>query len=83
MNPNQVVTIQFKLKDDEGNVIDSSYGHEPLAFISGHGHILPKLKAGIATMLLNTKKTIVLSAEDGYGHYDQDKVQSVKRRTFR
>lgn len=82
MNPNQVITIQFNLKDEEGNIIDASYDNEPLSFISGHGHILPKLEEEIETMLLNTQRTFVLTPDDAYGSHSQEKVQSVKRMNF-
>jgi FKBP-type peptidyl-prolyl cis-trans isomerase SlyD len=46
---NSVVSIEYVLRDDEGDVIDSSEGDEPLAYIHGHEQIVPG--TGFATLL--------------------------------
>ncbi|MEP7246337.1 MAG: peptidylprolyl isomerase, partial [Gammaproteobacteria bacterium] len=35
-----VVTIHYTLKDDAGEVIDSSADREPIAYIHGHGNLV-------------------------------------------
>jgi FKBP-type peptidyl-prolyl cis-trans isomerase SlyD len=40
----RVVLIHYTLKDDKGGVIDSSAGGEPLAYIQGHGNLVPGLE---------------------------------------
>ena len=42
LRENQVVTMNFTLKDDQGNVVDSTTGQESFSFISGSKQILPK-----------------------------------------
>ena len=37
--PNDVVTIHYTLKNDAGEVLDSSAGGEPLAYIHGSGRL--------------------------------------------
>ena len=39
-----VVTFNYTLKDDAGEVIDSSSEGEPLAYLQGHGNLVPGLE---------------------------------------
>ena len=39
-----VVTFNYILKDDAGTVIDSSAPGEPLAYLHGHGNLVPGLE---------------------------------------
>ena len=39
-----VVTLHYTLKGDDGKVIDQSSPDEPLAYLHGHGNIVPGLE---------------------------------------
>ena len=43
----KVVYIHYTLTGEEGEVIDSSEGHAPLAYIHGHGNIIPGLETAL------------------------------------
>ncbi|HNN60105.1 MAG TPA: FKBP-type peptidyl-prolyl cis-trans isomerase, partial [Leptospiraceae bacterium] len=43
----KVVSIDYTLKDDQGNIIDSSRGGEPLAYIQGVGNLIPGLESAL------------------------------------
>ena len=79
---NKVVTMNYSLKDESGNVIDSSETKGSLSFISGSNQILPKLEEAISVMLIGTKKNIKLIAADAYGDYNDDAFQVVDRSAF-
>jgi len=79
---NQVVTIHYTVKDDKGNVVDSTIGKEPLSFIFGMNQILPKLEEAIQDMLIGSKKAVELTPEDAYGEYHDDAVQTIERNEF-
>ena len=82
LKSNQVVTMNFTLKDDAGNVLDTTEGNESFSFISGNKQILPKLEEKVGEMLIGSKKEVVLKPEDGYGIYQEDAVRIVKRSEF-
>ena len=44
----KVVIIDYTLTDDQGAVIDSSKGGEPLAYIQGMNNIIPGLENALA-----------------------------------
>ena len=78
-----VVTIHYTLKDDAGTVIDSSASGEPLAYLHGHGNIVPGLEQALSGRDAGEKLSVQVSAAEGYGEYDKELVQSVPRRTLR
>ena len=41
---NTVVAFDYELKDDEGQVLDTSEGREPLLYLHGVGQIIPGLE---------------------------------------
>lgn len=78
-----VVTIHYTLKDDAGEVIDSSASGEPLAYLHGHGNIVPGLEKELTGRDVGDKVSVMVPPAEGYGEYDKDLVQSVPRRALR
>lgn len=64
---NKVVTIHYTLRNDEGDVIDSSEGEEPLALLYGLGDLVPGLERALLGMTVGQHLDVVVPPEDGYG----------------
>ena len=79
---NKVVTMNFTLTDDHGNVLDSTDNGGPFSFITGGNMVLPKLEEAVNGMLIGTKKSLKLNAADGYGNYNEDAIQVVGKENF-
>ena len=79
---NKVVTMNFTLTDDHGNVLDSTEKGGPFSYISGSKMVLPKLEEAVSGMLIGSKKILKLEAKDGYGDYNDDAVQIVGKENF-
>ncbi len=79
---NKFVTINYTLKDDDGNVIDSSVGKEPLPYIHGNNYLLKKLEDQIEGLEPGAKFSTVLEPADGYGERDESMVAKVPRKNF-
>jgi len=79
---NKVVTMNFTLTDETGNVLDSTDTAGPFSYISGKGMVLPKLEEAVSGMIIGTKKHLTLEAKDGYGEYNDDAVQAVGKENF-
>lgn len=77
-----VVLMDYTVKDDAGNIIDSSSGHEPLAFIVGLGNIIPGLERQFIGKKKGDEFKATVSPEDGYGERDDNLVESVPRAQF-
>ena len=79
---NKVVTMNFTLTDDHGNVLDSTEKGGPFSYISGSNMVLPKLEEAVNGMLIGSKKALKLEAKDGYGNYNDDAIQVVGKENF-
>jgi len=79
---NKVVTLNFTLTDDAGNVLDSTDQGGPFSYISGRGMVLPKLEEAVSVMMIGTKKQLKLEAADAYGNYTEQIVQVVGKENF-
>jgi FKBP-type peptidyl-prolyl cis-trans isomerase SlyD len=79
---NKVVTLNYKLSDDEGNLIQITKENEPFVYLSGKNQILPKLEEAIDGMIIGGKKNIELKSSEAYGDYDDKAVQQVKKQEF-
>lgn len=80
---NDVVTIYYTLKDDADKVIDSSSDGEPLAYLHGHGNIIPGLERELAGKSVGDRLTVRVPPAEGYGEYDRALVQKVPRRALK
>ncbi len=78
-----IVTIHYTLRDDAGTIIDSSTSGEPLAYLHGHGNLVPGLERELAGKNAGDKLSVKLAAADGYGEYDKQLVQRVPLRSLR
>jgi len=79
---NSVVTIHYTLKDDAGEVIDSSRSGDPVAYLHGHGNLVPGLERELEGKNTGDKVNVSVTPEQGYGEYDKNLVQQVPRRAF-
>ncbi|MCF8257907.1 MAG: peptidylprolyl isomerase [Flavobacteriales bacterium] len=67
----RVVNIHYTLKDAQGEVLDSSEGREPLAYIQGIGNLIPGLEAELHGKTKGDKVKAVIAPADAYGEYDE------------
>lgn len=77
-----VVLIHYTLKDGSGAVLDSSAGGEPLAYIQGHGNLVPGLEKALEGRQGGNTVTVTLSPAEGYGTRDEALVQRVPKRSL-
>lgn len=63
----KVVSIHYTLKDDDGDVVDSSSGGEPLDYLHGAGNIVPGLEAAMIGRGIGDKFKVTVAPADGYG----------------
>jgi FKBP-type peptidyl-prolyl cis-trans isomerase SlyD len=78
---NKVATFHYTLKNDGGEVLDSSDGREPLAYLHGAGNIVPGLEQQLQGKSVGDRFEATVSPEDGYGVRD-GRPQPVDRAAF-
>ena len=83
ISKDSVVTLHYTLKDDSGEVIDSSDGGEPLAYLHGHGNLVAGLERELTGKGPGEKLEVKITPAEGYGEYDAALVQRVPRRQLK
>ena len=79
---NMVVSIHYTLKDEEGTVIDSSEGAEPLTYLHGSGNIIPGLEHAMLGKAAGDSLQVVVEPGQGYGEYQAELLQVVPKSAF-
>jgi len=79
---NCVVSMHYTLKDDSGNVLDSSEGREPLSFLQGAHHIIKGLEAALEGHGVGDKLEVSVEPKDGYGVVQEHLIQKVPKEAF-
>ena len=72
-----VVEIHYTLKNDAGEVLDSSVGKHPMPFMHGRGHIIAGLEKAVEGMEVGESCDVSLAPEDAYGIYDKEAIQEI------
>jgi len=78
----KVVLIHYTLRNDAGEVIDSSSGGDALAYLHGQGNIIPGLEKALEGKQAGDKLSVKIGPAEGYGERDAKLVQQVPRRQF-
>jgi FKBP-type peptidyl-prolyl cis-trans isomerase SlyD len=79
---NKVASIHYTLRDNEGAVIDSSEGREPLHYLHGAGNLIVGMEEGLEGKSKGDKLTLKIAPEKGYGEKDESLIQQVPRAAF-
>ncbi len=79
---NLVVSMNYTLTNDAGEVIDSSAGGEPLNYLHGAGNIIPGLENALTGKVQGDKLNVRVEPAEGYGESNPDMIQAVPRAAF-
>ena len=77
-----VVEIDYTLTDDDGNVLDTSEGGHPLAYLHGAGNLIPGLESALEGKSAGDSLQVSVPPERAYGKRDDALVQEVPRSQF-
>ncbi len=78
----QVVTIEYTVKDKQGNIIDSSDDDEALSFIQGKGKVFSGLEAALMGRSSGERLSISLEPDEAYGARNEELVRQIPRNRF-
>ena len=74
-----VVSIAYTLKDDTGEVLDSSEGKEDMAYLHGHENIVSGLEEALEGKSVGDSVSASVAPEKGYGVRNDDFVFKMPR----
>lgn len=67
-----VVTFSYTLRDEEGEVIDTS--EEPVSYLHGYGEIIPGLENALEGAEPGDHEEVVVPPSEGYGEPDPEAI---------
>lgn len=77
-----VVSIHYTLRDNDGNIIDSSSGKDPLHYLHGRGNLIVGMEEGLDGKSHGEKLNLKIAPEKGYGEKNEKMIQKVPRSAF-
>ncbi len=72
-----VVTLHYRLKLDDGSLVEESTADDPLTYLHGHENIIPGLEEALDGMSVGEQKLVIVESDDAYGDYDPDEIVEV------
>ena len=77
-----VVGLDYTLRLDDGQVIDTTTDGDPLQFLQGGQQIIPGLEKALYGMAVGDEKDVELAPKEGYGQRNPDAVELVPPDAF-
>jgi FKBP-type peptidyl-prolyl cis-trans isomerase SlyD len=75
-----VVTLEYTLKDDAGEVLDKSEGRGPLTYLHGAGNLVPGLEKALEGKSAGDSLEVSIAPADGYGDRSEKLVRKIPLR---
>ena len=78
----KVIRIEYTVKNDAGEIVDSSDGGPPLAYIHGTRSIVPGLERALTGLEVGDERDVVVAPADAYGERVPEAVMHLPRDFF-
>src|SRR5882757_4602879 len=79
----KAVAIEFTLKDEKGETLETSVGKDPLWYLQGLGNLVPGLEKALEGKDVGETVDVKLSPADGYGERSDKEIRNVPLRKFK
>jgi FKBP-type peptidyl-prolyl cis-trans isomerase SlyD len=77
-----VVSLTYTLRDDDGLIIDTNEGCDPLVYLHGYDNLISGLEQAVEGMSAGETSTVVVEPADAYGEFNQEAVFDIPRGEF-
>lgn len=79
---NVVVSIHYKLTNNEGDLLDSSEDGQPLSYLHGAGNLIPGLEKELQGKPEGASMQVSVAPEEAYGPVHDALIETVPRAAF-
>ncbi|MEO6202253.1 MAG: peptidylprolyl isomerase, partial [Nitrospirales bacterium] len=79
---NSVVSVNYKLTDDAGKVLDSSDGSKPMVYLHGAGNIIPGLEKALVGKAEGDALKVRIEPAEAYGELIPDGIKTIEKAAF-
>ncbi|MGB0898988.1 MAG: FKBP-type peptidyl-prolyl cis-trans isomerase [Psychrobium sp.] len=77
-----VVSLHYRLTDDQQQEIENSFGDVPMSYLHGHNTMIPGLEAAVEGKQAGDRLDVTITPENGYGEYVEERKQKVPVAAF-
>jgi FKBP-type peptidyl-prolyl cis-trans isomerase SlyD len=74
-----LVRFEYTLSDENGKVLQSNKGKDPISYTHGRHELIPGLEKGLSEMEINEEKSFSVRPEEGYGPLDPNAFKEVPK----
>jgi len=78
----RVISVNFILRNEQGDVLDQSEKGAPLEYLHGSNDIIPGLEKALEGKKIGDQLNVVIPPVDAYGEYEVSLVDEVSRDQF-
>ena len=82
VSKDKVVIMHYKVSDQNGRLLDSTFKSNPLAFLYGKSNVLPALEDGIEGLEEGEEFSFEVQPNEGFGLLDAQKIMKIPRSCF-
>jgi FKBP-type peptidyl-prolyl cis-trans isomerase SlyD len=79
---NTLVSVEYTLTNDAGEVVDNTPEGKPLSFIYGKGQLIPGFESAIESKEAGQRVEFTLEAADAYGEVREELRSELPRKNF-
>ena len=79
---NSVVSMHYTLKNDDGDVMDTSEGKEPMVYLHGANNLIPGLEAELTGKTSGATFKTTIEPAQAYGEFSKELIQVISKSTF-
>lgn len=72
-----VVQFNYTLRDEQGEVLETNEGSDPIVYLHGHNNMMPGVEDAITGKTFGEKFSVTLAPETTYGVRDEEAIQRV------
>jgi FKBP-type peptidyl-prolyl cis-trans isomerase SlyD len=73
----KVVEMHYRLKNEAGDLIDTSEKKEPMPFLQGYGNIIPGLERALEGKKAGDELSVSVEPKDAYGELKPEAIQEI------
>ncbi|MEQ9565143.1 MAG: FKBP-type peptidyl-prolyl cis-trans isomerase, partial [Pseudomonadales bacterium] len=70
------VTLNFALKLEDGQLVDSNFDREPVDFEVGDGKLLPGFESRLLGLKAGDEASFTIPPDDAFGIHNEDNIQA-------
>lgn len=79
---NSVVSMHYTLKNNNGDVLDSSEGKDPMMYLHGANNLIPGLEAELTGKTIGAAFNASIPPDQAYGEFNEELIQVISKSMF-